>query len=195
MGVLRWLRRKMPGVWNPARNAAGHDVCFSEGPVLAPADAQEDPRHFVYYTIEHAPFQKWVVFVAAVGFLTDAYDIFALNVVSQIVPWIYLSGNGTPPPNIQALILCSTLTGVFFGQLIFGFLGDIYGRRKIYGLELIILIAGSIGTAMASDGKAGSMNFLGWFVFWRIFMGIGIGADYPIVSIGYWYLLAQLTST
>ena len=78
-------------------------------------------------------------------------------------------------------MLCSTLAGAFFGQLIFGLLGDLYGRRKMYGLELLILIVGSIGTAMASAGQNGSMNFLGWFVFWRIFMGIGIGADYPIV--------------
>ena len=143
---------------------------------------QQNPRHFVTYTIEHSPFQKWVVFVAAVGFLSDAYDIFALNVVSQIVPWIYWSQNGNPGTQYQAALLCSTLVGSFIGQVVFGFLGDLYGRRKMYGLELIILIVGSIGTAMASEGSNQSMSIIGWLTFWRIFMGVGIGSDYPIVS-------------
>ena len=142
----------------------------------------QDQKHFVYYTIENAPFQKWVVFVAAVGFLTDAYDIFALTVVSQIVPWVYWDQNGIPDTVHQAALMCSTLAGTFLGQLVFGVLGDLYGRRKMYGMELIILIAGSIGTAMASEGSNQSMSIIGWLVFWRMFMGVGIGADYPIVS-------------
>lgn len=120
------------------------------------------------------------MFVAAVGFLTDAIDIFALNVISQILPYIYGKRNGILAIEIQAGLLISTLAGTMVGQIAFGFLGDIYGRRKMYGFELIVLIIGSLGTAMASEG-AGSMNVWGWIIVWRLIMGIGIGADYPLV--------------
>ena len=72
------------------------------------------------------------------------------------------------------------------GQIAFGILGDLYGRRKMYGFELIVLIIGSLGTAMASEG-AGSMNVWGWIIAWRFIMGIGIGADYPLVCIPWEY--------
>ena len=98
------------------------------------------------------------------------------------MPWIYWQQSGSPTSQTKAALLCSTLIGTFFGQFVFGFLGDIYGRRKMYGLELFVLIVGSVGTAMASEGANDSMSILGWLVFWRIFMGTGIGADYPIVS-------------
>lgn len=61
------------------------------------------------------------------------------------------------------------------GQIVFGILADLYGRRKMYGYELIVLIVGSIGTAMSSEGK-GSMSIWGWIVVWRLIMGVGIGA-------------------
>ena len=121
------------------------------------------------------------MFVASVGFLTDAYDIFALNIVNLIVPYVYL-GQRNLPKDWQAALLISTLAGTLIGQILFGFFGDKYGRRKMYGYELIVLIVGSIGTAMASSGEAGSMSILGWLTTWRIVMGIGIGADYPLVS-------------
>jgi MFS transporter, PHS family, inorganic phosphate transporter len=92
----------------------------------------------VYYTIDNSPFQKWVVFVASVGFLTDAYDIFALNVVSQILPYVYFDHKSPLPSYVQAALLISTLGGTLVGQVVFGFLADIYGRRKMYGLELIV---------------------------------------------------------
>lgn len=121
------------------------------------------------------------MFVASVGFLTDAYDIFALNIVNLIIPYVYLQ-RGDLPKDWQAGLLISTLAGTLVGQIVFGFFGDKYGRRKMYGYELVVLIVGSIGTAMASSGEADSMNILGWLTAWRIIMGVGIGADYPLVS-------------
>ena len=121
------------------------------------------------------------MFVAAVGFLTDAIDIFALNIISQILPYIYGDGSGNLPVQLQAGLLISTLAGTMVGQIAFGIMGDIYGRRKMYGFELIILIIGSLGTVMASEG-AGSMNVWAWVIVWRGIMGTGIGADYPLVT-------------
>ncbi|TIA51236.1 inorganic phosphate transporter [Aureobasidium pullulans] len=61
--------------------------------------------------------------------------------------------------------------------------GSILGRRKAYGLELIITVAAALGSAMASNGTNGSMSLIGWLIFWRLIMGIGIGADYPLSAV------------
>jgi len=52
-----------------------------------------------------------------------------------------------------------------------------------YGLELIITVAAALGSAMASNGTNVSMSLIGWLIFWRLIMGIGIGADYPLSAV------------
>jgi PHS family inorganic phosphate transporter-like MFS transporter len=69
------------------------------------------------------------------------------------------------------------------GQLLFGFLADLYGRRKLYGVELLITIAATLGVLMCSSGADGSMKVEGWFIVWRCIMGLGIGADYPLSAV------------
>ena len=88
-------------------------------------------------------------------------------------------------------------------MLLFGVLGDIYGRRKMYGLELIILIIGTVGVLMSSTGYVplnklsgiqpetvdwgsyGSMNIQSWLLLWRFVTGIGIGGDVSLVLFQY----------
>lgn len=74
----------------------------------------------------------------------------------------------------ELVINIVTLLGSLVGQLTFGFLADTYGRRKLYGLELIIVIVGTLGMSSASSGfNNGSMSILGWIYVWRFFIGIG----------------------
>jgi MFS transporter, PHS family, inorganic phosphate transporter len=84
-----------------------------------------------------------------------------------------------------------TLTGSIVGQLLFAILADKYGRQKLYGVELIIVILATLGLAQSSygipatiDGVAHtSMNVLSWIQFWRFAMGVGIGAEYPLSAV------------
>lgn len=69
----------------------------------------------------------------------------------------------------------ATLFGSMIGQVLFGFLADRYGRRKMYGTELIVTMGASLGFATASSGVNGSMSLIGLLIFWRLVMGIGIG--------------------
>lgn len=69
-------------------------------------------------------------------------------------------------------------------MLIFGYLADRYGRRKLYGVELIVVIFGTLGLVQCSAGYNNqSMDILGWLVFWRFFVGLGIGAEYPLSAV------------
>lgn len=68
-------------------------------------------------------------------------------------------------------------------MLIFGFLADKFGRRRLYGLELVLVIFSTLGMAQASTGINNSMNILPWIIFWRFLMGLGIGAEYPLSAV------------
>jgi MFS transporter, PHS family, inorganic phosphate transporter len=88
---------------------------------------------------------------------------------------------GTIPPHADTAIKVSTSVGTVIGQVGFGVLADIVGRKKMYGLELMIIIFATLAQALSSDSRA--LSIVGILVFWRAIMGVGIGGDYPLSSI------------
>jgi PHS family inorganic phosphate transporter-like MFS transporter len=83
----------------------------------------------------------------------------------------------------ETSINIATLAGTLFGQVLFGVLADKNGRKKMYGVELVVIIAATLGVAMCSKGAESSMNVFAWLIWWRIVVGIGVGADYPLSAI------------
>jgi MFS family permease len=65
-----------------------------------------------------------------------------------------------------------TLAGSIAGQLLFGWLGDRYGRTRLYGIELAIVIFSTIGVASVSGGYLSNMSILAWLSVWRFVMGV-----------------------
>ncbi|KAI9839526.1 MAG: hypothetical protein M1819_002152 [Sarea resinae] len=57
------------------------------------------------------------------------------------------------------------------------------GRKKMYGLELLLVIGATLGVVMCSTGEHNSMNVFAWLIWWRIVVGIGVGADYPLSAV------------
>ncbi|KAE8149008.1 major facilitator superfamily domain-containing protein [Aspergillus avenaceus] len=145
----------------------------------------EQDRHVrmrqVYETVDRQGFQWIVVFVAGVGFFLDGYTLFASNMALPMISCVYwkdeLSSMKITHINI------ATLAGTILGQVLFGYLADRYGRKKMYGLELMLLITSTLGVVMASEGVHQSMNIYAWLIWWRIVVGIGVGADYPLSAI------------
>ncbi|BCR99183.1 uncharacterized protein AKAW2_40866A [Aspergillus luchuensis] len=151
----------------------------------------EDPnerRRLALARIDDAPF-GWrharAVVVAGVGFFTDSYDIFAINLCSSmlgVVFWEHATNRpGKIPYSSDTAIKVSTSAGTVVGQLFFGWLADIVGRKRMYGIELIIIILATLAQCLSSNSPAVSIT--GLLVFWRTVMGIGIGGDYPLSSI------------
>ena len=125
---------------------------------------------------------QWIVFfVTASGFYSASYSLFATNVISPALAYLYWpeSKNG----NHGFVIDIVTLTASFFGMILFGHAADRWGRKFLYGVELIFVIVGTLSIAQASTGFDNSMKIEGWLFFWRIVLGFGIGAEYPVTAI------------
>ncbi|OAA58325.1 phosphate:H+ symporter [Cordyceps fumosorosea ARSEF 2679] len=126
------------------------------------------------------------VLVAGAGFLLDSYSIFAINFVAPLIGLAYYSqddgdGSGDLPESISQALKASTSAGIVVGMILFGLLADKYGRRRMYGIELGVVIFTIFSCAIASGSP--SMSGPGVLIFWRVLLGIGVGGDYPLASV------------
>ena len=141
-------------------------------------------RRLALAEVDKAPFGWYHVracVVAGVGFFTDSYDIFTASMLTTMLGIVYYPGVGTMPTSSDTAVKLATSAGTVIGQLGFGALADIVGRKKMYGLELIIIIFATLAQALTSGSP--SCDVIGLIIFWRVIMGIGIGGDYPLSSI------------
>ncbi|KAG6727036.1 hypothetical protein I3842_02G111200 [Carya illinoinensis] len=123
------------------------------------------------------------IVIAGMGFFTDAYDLFCISLVSKLLGRIYytkpdLEKPGTLPPNVADAVNGVALCGTLAGQLFFGWLGDKLGRKKVYGITLVLMVVCSVGSGLSFGQSAnGVITTLCFFRFW---LGFGIGGDYPL---------------
>jgi hypothetical protein len=75
---------------------------------------------------------------------------------------------GTIPTNSDTAIKVATSGGTVLGQLGFGYLADVVGRKRMYGLELIIIIFATLAQALSSSSRA--ISITGIIIFWRVLM-------------------------
>ncbi|KAG0221837.1 major facilitator superfamily domain-containing protein [Mortierella sp. GBAus27b] len=114
------------------------------------------------------------------GFFTDAYDVFIINLIVPMLGYVYYKETGGHiPSGTEGALKGMASFGTLVGQLVFGYLGDAYGRQKIYGLELMIIILGTFCCAMVGSNAKGS-SMIQYLTFWRFVLGVGIGGDYPM---------------
>jgi PHS family inorganic phosphate transporter-like MFS transporter len=78
------------------------------------------------------------------------------------------SNKGVIPTNSDTAIKVATSGGTVIGQLGFGYLADVVGRKKMYGLELIIIIFATLAQALSSPSHA--VSIVGLIIFWRVLM-------------------------
>ncbi|KAL6985309.1 putative inorganic phosphate transporter 1-7 [Sarracenia purpurea var. burkii] len=123
------------------------------------------------------------IIIAGMGFFTDAYDLFCISLVTKLLGRIYyhVDGSkkpGTLPPNVSAAVNGVALCGTLAGQLFFGWLGDKLGRKRVYGLTLMLMCLSSIASGL-SFGKE-PKTVMATLCFFRFWLGFGIGGDYPL---------------
>ncbi len=114
-------------------------------------------------------FHYGIFWLVGAGMFFDGYDLY---VGTNVLPAVLQSGFSTPPLNAD--FISKTFLGMTIGALVAGFLGDRYGRRFTYQVNLVIFGLASLAAAFAPD-----MTTLNWL---RFVMGLGLGAE---IVVGY----------
>lgn len=119
--------------------------------------------------------------LAGAGFFMDSYDLFIINMVYPILLLAYYPlGTSNIEWGLSGGVLkASASMGNVVGQLLFGFLGDFWGRSVLYGKELMLAMLAIILMISAPDTLRGQGVTI-WIAAFRFLMGIGIGGDYPL---------------
>ncbi|OWM85750.1 inorganic phosphate transporter 1-4-like isoform X2 [Punica granatum] len=123
------------------------------------------------------------IVIAGMGFFTDAYDLFCISLVTKLLGRLYYTEPGSDTPGALPSNVASAVNGVAFcgtltGQIFFGWLGDKMGRKRVYGMTLMLMVLCSIASGLSFGKEAkGVMATLCFFRFW---LGFGIGGDYPL---------------
>jgi MFS family permease len=70
------------------------------------------------------------------------------------------------------------LAGAIVGQLGFGAIADLIGRRSVFIMTCTIVITGSILSATVVDSA--SFGLYAQLSLWRFLLGVGVGGEYPL---------------
>jgi MFS transporter, PHS family, inorganic phosphate transporter len=96
----------------------------------------------------------------------------------------------------------AALIGSIFGQLFFGFVGDLMGRKWSFVITSLLIILGALGSATAAGGMVVAAGKTKWGLWdsntyqpsssmydvyiqlcvWRGILGFGVGGEYPLSS-------------
>ncbi|XP_058077921.1 low affinity inorganic phosphate transporter 1-like [Magnolia sinica] len=123
------------------------------------------------------------IVIAGMGFFTDAYDLFCISLVTKLLGRIYYTADnpdkpGTLPPRVASAVNGVAFCGTLAGQLFFGWLGDKMGRKRVYGMTLLLMVVCSVASGLSlGENPDAVMATLCFFRFW---LGFGIGGDYPL---------------
>jgi len=107
--------------------------------------------------------------VTSAGFLLDGYDLSVISFASTFILKEFSLSTVE-----YGLLLSASLMGMIPGSIIFGYLSDKLGRKKILGFDLFFFLIFGILASLSN-------NFIQLFIS-RLLLGVGIGGDYPISS-------------
>ncbi|KZV78682.1 hypothetical protein EXIGLDRAFT_737003 [Exidia glandulosa HHB12029] len=110
-------------------------------PYPPPSTGLNERRRHALEDVDNATFSWFhvrVCLVAGIGFFTDAYDLFAISIAATMLGFVYGDDKGYLPHGQEFGIKVASPMGTFVGQLLFGWLADLVGRKRMYGLEVKI---------------------------------------------------------
>ncbi|OTB03363.1 hypothetical protein M426DRAFT_180057 [Hypoxylon sp. CI-4A] len=140
----------------------------------------QDPnlrRRLALSEIDKVPFGMYhvrAVLVAGIGFFLDSYDIFAINLVTILLGVVFWQGPpesakngyggnyGNLPAPVNQTLKASTSAGIVIGQVLFGWMADKLGRRRMYGVELGIIVLSTLSCCLGTCKYTPCCNSIRW---------------------------------
>jgi MFS transporter, putative metabolite:H+ symporter len=116
-----------------------------------------------------SPFHYRIFWLVGAGMFFDGYDLY---VAGGVLAALIQTKFSTLPQNLQFISL--TFVGMTVGALATGFIGDKYGRRFTYQINLLIFGLSSLAAAFAQD--------MTQLTACRFVQGLGLGAE---IVVGY----------
>ena len=110
------------------------------------------------------PFHRRIFALVALGMFFDGFDIY---IAGSVLGATFHAGFSTVAQN--GLFISATFVGMMLGAFLTGFVGDRFGRRVSYQINLAIFGLASLAAAVAPDMSA--------LIAIRFFMGLGLGAE------------------
>ena len=114
-------------------------------------------------------FHYRIFWLVGAGMFFDGYDLY---VAGSVLAATISSKFSTLPENLQFISL--TFVGMTIGAFVTGFLGDRFGRRFTYQINLLIFGLASLAAAFAQDMQQ--------LIICRFVQGLGLGAE---IVVGY----------
>src|SRR6202521_2314934 len=114
-------------------------------------------------------FHYRIFWLVGAGMFFDGYDLY---VAGGVLAATIQTKFSTLPQNLQFLSM--TFVGMTIGSLITGFVGDRYGRRFTYQVNLLVFGLASFAAALAQD--------MSQLIICRFVQGLGLGAE---IVVGY----------
>ncbi len=114
-------------------------------------------------------FHYRIFWLVGAGMFFDGYDLY---IAGGVLASVVQSKFSTGPQNLQFISL--TFVGMTLGALITGFVGDKFGRRLTYQINLLIFGLAALAAAFAQD--------MDQLIACRFVQGLGLGAE---IVVGY----------
>ncbi|MEG0071996.1 MAG: MFS transporter [Raoultibacter sp.] len=165
--------KKFTKVISPPRENKVFDAAIKDAAVV------EKSKRVLKKTLDDVamtPFLRKITFFSSGGSFLDGYVLSLIGVaLTQIVPRFNLNSEWS------AAIGAAVLLGIFVGTIVGGYLTDLIGRKKMFIIDVVAIGVFSLLSVFCSNPLE--------LVLARFFIGVFIGADYPIAT----SLIAEFT--
>ncbi|KAL5336933.1 major facilitator superfamily domain-containing protein [Aspergillus crustosus] len=109
---------------------------------------------------------------AGLGFFADGYLNLTIGLVVPILGYLYFQESEGSVPAVDSDIMKGGLSlGMVVGQIVFGVLGDAWGRHNIYGKELLITIFSILLVILMPWKGMSPRDVTAWVAVWRVVTG------------------------
>lgn len=139
-------------------------------------------------TVGDMPMPLWARIVdtakLGAGLFGDSYDLFVVDAVLATLTEVQKTNSDIEKRQYgfddasKGAVAAATSFGAVAGMLLFGFLSDRFGRRKLMVATVACVAVGCVACASAVPSDACALTTQ--LIIFRVLIGVGIGGEYPL---------------